>query len=108
MALQVDETRLEQAWRGMSKWPKERFEEDRQCWTKMTSEYELHSSQGCKVVETCDGCGKGFCRHLAKYRCNSMPVCHWCDEHLQPILSNPRNKGLVEKYVPKWAHDLLF
>lgn len=105
----------EGTWSGMAeRLKKEDYQEINSSWKEIRSHITLDKST-CK--DQCLGCGTLWDEegHTTRYKPRTVYYeigrryrCHDCDRTLQPIASNPKNKDLVIKYIPKEFHDIIF
>jgi hypothetical protein len=93
---------------------------EKECWTHIANRWSEEMYAACredwKTVQkqaVYGGEGGYKCRCGVSYL-NDMfisskyNVCAMCDYWVQPYLSNPRNKKLVEKYIPRQYHHYIF
>ena len=60
-------------------------------WVEISWQDREHET--CENVRVqCIGCRKQVCAHLSEYVCSFLPVCKWCDTHVQPNPFNPVNR----------------
>jgi len=64
-------------------------------WSKLESLRIEHKD--CLIKIHCY-CSTHSCNHLSDYVSSTRGCCVWCDEMVQPMLANPRNKKHVLKY----------
>ena len=60
-------------------------------WAEITWQAVEHAN--CENMQIqCIGCNMQVCVHLSEYVCSFLPVCKWCDTHVQPNPFNPINR----------------